>query len=64
MTFKENFSLFLKYAFKYIYEHLFMFQVLFQTALGIIVKKMDKNPSFTEENQSTGQWYIETVSGW
>ena len=30
MTFKENFSLFLKYAFKYIYEHLFMFQALFQ----------------------------------
>ena len=31
---------------------------------GYNSEKIDKNPSLREENQSPGQWYIETVSGW
>lgn len=42
MTFKENFSLFLKYAFKYIYEYLFMFQALFQTLENMLTKKCSR----------------------
>lgn len=48
MTFKENFSLFLKYALKYIYEHLFMFQALSQTLENMLAKKCSrKNRKYT-----------------